>query len=92
MPTDERNDALMKALQYLLIAVIIVAGVLGVVCALAYLPFERAVLPAWITNLLPVLGTSAAGWLIFGIIAAIVLAALAVAGVNRAIERRSSAA
>lgn len=82
----------MKALQYLLIVVIIVAGVLGVICALEYLPLGQTILPTWISDQLPPLGTSAAGWLIFAIIAAIVLAALAVAGIDRAVDRRSSRA
>lgn len=82
----------MKALQYLLIAVIIVGGILGVICAMEYLPIEQGILPAWTTAWLPPLGTASAGWLIFAIIAVIVLAALAVAAVHRAIDRRSPTA
>lgn len=79
----------MKALQYLLIIVIIVAGVVGVICAMEYLPIEQEILPTWITEWLPPLGSAAAGWLIFSVIAVIVVAALAVAAVHRAIDRRN---
>lgn len=80
----------MKALQYLFVVVIIAAGILGVICALEYLPIGQSILPAWATEWLPPLGTAAAGWLIFAIIGVIVLAALAVAAIHRVVERRSS--
>lgn len=82
----------MKAIQYLLIAVIIVAGIAGAICALEYLPLGGSILPAWATAWLPPLGGAAAGWLIFGIIAAIVVCALLVAAVSRSIDRRSISA
>ena len=82
----------MRAVQYLFIAVIIAAGILGVICALEYMPIGQTILPAWVTGWLPPLGSAAAGWLIFAIVATLVVAPLAVAAIHRAIERRSPTA
>lgn len=80
----------MKTLQYVSLAVIAIAGIAGAICALEYLPLGVSILPFWLTEWLPTFGGAAAGWLIFGIIATIVIAALLIAVVNRALYRDRS--
>lgn len=82
----------MKVIQYLMVVVIIAAGIVGVGLALELIPVTQGVLPTWASDLLPSIGTARAGWLIFAVVAVLVIAALVHGLADRAMRRRDGAA
>lgn len=78
----------MRAIQYLMVVVIVVAGVVGVGLTLELIPVTRVVLPEWAANLLPSIDSPAAGWLIAGVVAVLVVAGLVHGAADRALTRR----
>lgn len=82
-----------KAIQYLLLAVIVLAGVVGAVCFLHWVfwaPADAQVLPEWATAWLPERSSAMSGWLIFAMVATIVVSGLGVGWLQRIIERRDA--
>lgn len=77
----------MKALQYAMVAIITVTGVIAVIFFLELLPFVD-VLPEWVSSILPEIDSPASGWLIAGLVGTIVVAALIVGATEKMIERR----
>lgn len=77
-----------KAIQYLMLLVIVAAGIVGAGLLLKLIPATSDVLPAWASDLLPAVDSPAAGWLIAAIVVVLVLAALIAGAAGRALERR----
>lgn len=75
----------MRAIQNLLLVVVILAGIVGVVAALEYLPIPARLLPGWVSDLLPTFGSSASGWFIAITITVLVAAGLGVGFTQRAV-------
>ncbi|WP_293699747.1 hypothetical protein [uncultured Agrococcus sp.] len=80
----------MRTIQYAMLLVITAAGVASLVMLLDLLPVTADMLPDWISELVPAIGSPASGWLIAALVTTIVIAALIAGWAERVLERRGA--